>query len=363
MGRLERDRSAERSTAFGLFLRTGLRSVGPSPIEVKFNPYHDPRDGRFTFAPGGAANATANRRKSATVGQAVDGGERAGSAARPAKPAQSMSRVGGGFTGGGGGTAGGGGASGDGYWLNPREAAEFQQRHPGMIPQVTRPGDTLASVARDHQISVAKLAAVNRLAVDAKLQPGTVVAIPSKRAEPRGEPASVAYRQVPASAPAAVQPARSTEHPESADSSAPTPYRHIVKAGYDYSIDAAGRTREVEGTLTRNADQGRNALEQARAGGNDRLPDDHGGHYIARRFNGPTDAFNHFAQNGRFNKSGYAKLENGWARAMKGGLTVRVHIDSFYPGTSKRPDLIRVRYRIDEESYERDFPNTSGRHS
>jgi len=44
--------------AFGHYLRTGRR-LSPSvlatasPIETKFNPYHDPKDGRFTFGPGG----------------------------------------------------------------------------------------------------------------------------------------------------------------------------------------------------------------------------------------------------------------------------------------------------------------------
>lgn len=46
--------------AFEHYLRTGRRlappasSSGPAPApERKFNPYHDPRNGRFTFAPGG----------------------------------------------------------------------------------------------------------------------------------------------------------------------------------------------------------------------------------------------------------------------------------------------------------------------
>lgn len=41
-----------QSSDFGRYLRTG-RIVARTPsVEVKFNPYHDPRDGRFTFAPG-----------------------------------------------------------------------------------------------------------------------------------------------------------------------------------------------------------------------------------------------------------------------------------------------------------------------
>jgi hypothetical protein len=42
---------AERNT-FDMWLRTGRRRLS-YPIEVKFNPYHDPKNGQFTFAPGG----------------------------------------------------------------------------------------------------------------------------------------------------------------------------------------------------------------------------------------------------------------------------------------------------------------------
>lgn len=45
---LSRTKSPQRE-AFALYLRTGRRP----DIEFKFNPYHDPRNGRFTFAPGG----------------------------------------------------------------------------------------------------------------------------------------------------------------------------------------------------------------------------------------------------------------------------------------------------------------------
>ena len=45
-------KSAER-LAFELYLRTGRRLACPEAPERKFNPYHDPRNGQFTFAPGG----------------------------------------------------------------------------------------------------------------------------------------------------------------------------------------------------------------------------------------------------------------------------------------------------------------------
>lgn len=47
----------EQRRAFGRWLRTGHRPTVrlADGTELKFNPYHDPRNGQFTFAPGGAS--------------------------------------------------------------------------------------------------------------------------------------------------------------------------------------------------------------------------------------------------------------------------------------------------------------------
>lgn len=50
--RLKERKSAE-ARAFASYLRTGRYLVQEAPPERKFNPYHDPRNGQFTFAPGG----------------------------------------------------------------------------------------------------------------------------------------------------------------------------------------------------------------------------------------------------------------------------------------------------------------------
>jgi hypothetical protein len=55
IGRVTESSSAERQ-AFDYYLRTGRRSPTAAnriDVEYKFNPYHDPRNGQFTFAPGG----------------------------------------------------------------------------------------------------------------------------------------------------------------------------------------------------------------------------------------------------------------------------------------------------------------------
>lgn len=82
---------------FGRYLRTGSWLRPDDHVEVKFNPWHDPKTGRFTFKGGG--NGTWS---------------------------------GGGFTGGGGGSTGGGGASGN--WGPPgKTQADLSRSQRGTI--------------------------------------------------------------------------------------------------------------------------------------------------------------------------------------------------------------------------------------
>lgn len=122
--------------------------------------------------------------------------------------------------------------------------------------------------------------------------------------------------------------------------------KKVTTNGYTYHLDDQGRVTKVEGDLKLNKSQGRNPKAQRDAGGADRLSDDQGGHYIGRRFDGPTDDFNHFAQNGNFNNSAYKKLENAWERALKNQDSVRVEIIPKFKGDSLRPDTITVRQWI-----------------
>lgn len=57
-------RKSCQRTAFELYLRTGTRprsGAAPHPVERKFNPYHDPDNGQFTFAPGGRRSGTSRQ--------------------------------------------------------------------------------------------------------------------------------------------------------------------------------------------------------------------------------------------------------------------------------------------------------------
>lgn len=71
-----------------------------------------------------------------------------------------------------------------------------------------------------------------------------------------------------------------------------------------------------------------------------------GGHDIAPRFKGPTDAFNHFAQNRSLNRGRYRVMEDRWAQALKQGKKVYVEIRPAYAGHSKRPFRLDVRFDV-----------------
>ncbi len=136
-----------------------------------------------------------------------------------------------------------------------------------------------------------------------------------------------------------------------------TGWQAITRNGYKFEIDSAQRTRRISGAITLNPSKPRSRQTQARAGGTDRLLTDDGGHYIARQFNGPTDAFNHFAQDAGFNRGVYRVLEGRWAKARLQGKLVSVDITPSYNGTSTRPTSVTVDYRVGSAEYTHIFAN------
>lgn len=136
-------------------------------------------------------------------------------------------------------------------------------------------------------------------------------------------------------------------------------WRAVERNEYRFEIDDQNRTRRISGEITLNPNQGRSPAAQLAAGGGDRRENDHGGHYIARRFNGPTEAFNHFAQDGSFNRSEYAKLENQWEREKRLRKQVRVKIVPVFEGNSQRPSALNVWFWIDGHMESQKLSNKS----
>jgi hypothetical protein len=224
-------------------------------IEHKFNPWHDPENGRFTFAGTGRYHG----------------------------------RQGGGFRGGGGGF-GGGGAAGGWERREPTRRQAPRQKLPAPDVRLDRP-----------------------------------VEKPPPPVQPVNAPSA--------------------------------PLRTEVRNGYTYAIDSRDRTVRVSGALTVAAQPTRSRTAQARAGGSERRSSDDGGHYIAARFNGPTEAFNHFAQDANFNRGGYRALEDQWAKAKRAGKKVTVRIVPYYTRSSVRPSTIDVWFTIDGYEQSIKFPN------
>jgi DNA/RNA non-specific endonuclease len=140
--------------------------------------------------------------------------------------------------------------------------------------------------------------------------------------------------------------------------SAGPPTKKISAGGYHFEADEQDRTVRAHGDLRLQPDQRRSKPEQSRAGKPDRMPEDHGGHFIGRQFGGPEISYNHFAQNARFNTSGYRKLENLWKKQLKAGKKVHVDIGVLYAGDSRRPRWLNVTYYTAGKRYLEPFANT-----
>lgn len=302
----------ERRRAFSVWLRTGKLPcvVVADDVEVKFNPWHDPSNGRFTFVGSGQ-----------NYGQSGRGEFR-----------------------GGGGAGGGGGASG--RWAGPSQSViGARQARPRSAPVPTR--KTLASPtpsSRRHLNGQLPILQGDRGGGGFGGGGGSLggagtsgdwgVALPKQRTLAKA-PTNATKVQASGAATAMAENAQT-----------PTLLRRELRNGYEYQIDESGRTRRVSGALKLVGKQARSRTAQAQAGTADRRPTDDGGHYIAARFNGPTDAFNHFAQDANFNRGRYRVLEDQWAKAKRAGSNVTVKIVPRYNSASKRPAVIDIWFKI-----------------
>ena len=296
---------AGRISSFENYLRTGRRTVRHGAIEYKFNPYHDPRNGQFTFAPGG---------KLANDDDPFD----------PTNP--------------------------------------FDASHPNNHSiYVVRRGDSLSRVAnRRKGLSVTDLAALNSISRTSGLLIGQKLKLPNQSYLEAGRSARnnflalASYRDANSGKlPPNVAKAPSIEQQVSST------LRTEQRNGYTFWLDGLLRTKNAEGALQRKTER-RSKPAQRNAGGADRLKTDDGGHYIALRFNGPRDAFNHFAQNANFNRGVYRVLEDKWDKLVRAGKRVRVRIVPEYAGTSLRPSKITVSYLVDGDRTTLFFKNAPG---
>ena len=126
--------------------------------------------------------------------------------------------------------------------------------------------------------------------------------------------------------------------------------------GYYYQTDELGRIKKAQGKL-RLEDGVRNKGDQLKAGGDDRLPGDHGGHLFAKMFAGSGEIDNLSAMAAIVNNSKYKRIEKRWQKALKEGKEVHVTIDLVYDGANKRPKEFKINFSIGKEKDKLTIPN------
>ena len=128
-----------------------------------------------------------------------------------------------------------------------------------------------------------------------------------------------------------------------------TPHGHV------YRTDHKGRIKEVYADDLSLLDGGRNSYAQRTVGREDRLPDDDGGHLIARGFGGSKDIDNLVPQSKYINRSfkengEWYNMEKDWQKAIKGGGTIKnIKIEVKYSENSQRPNKFDVSCEINGE--------------
>lgn len=328
----------KQQSAFSHWLRTGRLPVASANggIELKFNPWHDPDDGRFTFAGSGRHYGAGGGQAAARPG--------ASGTSRGARPARRITKI--------------------QYVEDPRrrpistreeveawrvEQLEKNGRKPGypeaIEKQYRRYLDVISPRLGIHSDKGAGGDFGGGGATGSWGGPESELTDTDSTSSPKRRPP-----KLPAGNSA------SAREPQ-ARAVAIEPRREVVRNGYTYEIDSRDRTRRVSGTLSVTNTPVRSRTSQIQAGGADRRVGDDGGHYIAPRFRGPTDAFNHFAQDANVNRGRYRLLEDEWARDKRAGRSVTVRIVPKFDGTSMRPSEINVWWTVNGQEKSQKFPN------
>lgn len=127
--------------------------------------------------------------------------------------------------------------------------------------------------------------------------------------------------------------------------------------GNIYTTDAKGRIISCKATPVRTPENLRDNEAQQQAGGNDRKPNDQGGHIVGRDMNGNGGIGNLIAMDSKINQSDFKRMENDVKAALDKGKDVSTKTEITYGGDSERPDRITVTVTTDETDTVYKFDN------
>lgn len=112
--------------------------------------------------------------------------------------------------------------------------------------------------------------------------------------------------------------------------------------GNVYTTDENGRIISCEAKPVRSPENPRDNEAQRQAGGENRRPNDQGGHIVGRDMNGDGGIGNLVAMDSKINQSDYKHMENNIKSALDEGKEVTTKTEMTYSGDSERPDKITV---------------------
>lgn len=127
--------------------------------------------------------------------------------------------------------------------------------------------------------------------------------------------------------------------------------------GNIYTTDDKGRIISCEAKPVLSPENPRDNDAQRQAGGEDRRPNDQGGHIVGRDMNGDGGAGNLVAMDSKINQSDYKRMENDIKDALREGKEVTTKTEFSYSGDSERPDKITVTVTIDGKDTVYKFDN------
>ena len=118
------------------------------------------------------------------------------------------------------------------------------------------------------------------------------------------------------------------------------PYNTYVLNGNTYNTDEFGRIVECDASPIRSPENPRDVDAQLKAGGEDRLDNDQGGHIVGRDLNGDSGIGNLVAMDSKINQSDYKRMENDIKSSLDEGKDVTVKTEISYSDNSERPDRL-----------------------
>lgn len=322
--------------AFEVYLRTRQVRV-EGKLEVKFNPWHDPAVGRFTFRNSGTRFGT---------------GSESNFARRPGRTDPRVMRLG----------------NARRAALDPVDPAKFQPDNPrnhGI--HIVRKGESIGSIAHTRKgLRPRDLAELNSIREPNRLRVGQQIKLPHQAYLDAGKRARDKFMGLAyyLDTHGGRLPPNAANPPSIADQIA-ADHHGVERNGHVFTVDPLARTHRVAmriGPINPQSEilARRSRSAQSNAGKPNREHSDDGGHYVAPRFGGTHEAFNHFAQDANLNRGPYRVLEDKWDAYRKAGKSVRITITPRYDGLSKRPKSLDIYYVVDGMENQKSFRNRKG---